>query len=216
MPSPATTGVDAEQAAPDPPGPRRRTSPCVQARRPGRWHRPRPTPSSATIRQRRSGCASLIARRSCSPRPALGAWAAVHAGWRGTVQRRRDRGGRGAAGDVRRRMPERISSRRSGRASGHAVAKWDPKWWTRFGRRVTQPDQIAPLVFAGGPSGRPHLDLWRATRDQLRAAGCYRRTSTSRAVHEDACRRAALVSRRRGEAGRMGGVIRPREWLIDD
>jgi YfiH family protein len=97
-----------------------------------------------------------------------GAVAAAHAGWRGTAA--------GVAGAAVAALARAFGAR-----AGDLVAAAGPSIGPccyEVGEEVREAFRQAGFDearigrwFADGPRGRPHLDLWRATADQLEAAG---------------------------------------------
>jgi len=136
----------------------------------------------------------------------LGVVAAAHAGWRGTVQR--------AAPAAVIALTETFGSRPAdlmaaiGPSLGPCCGEVGDEVVEAF-RDAGHDAAALARWFAPGASGRPHVDLWRANRDQLEAAG----------VPSDAIHVAALCTKTharvlhsyradRERAGRMAGVIR--------
>ena len=134
--------------------------------------------------------------------------AAVHAGWRGTAKRVAI----AAVESMQSRYgvrPERLIAA-VGPCIGPCCYEVGEDTHQAFRAAGHHPDLVARW-FARQPSGRFHLDLWRATRDQLEGAGVH-----SSNIHiAELCTRThpdILHSfRAAGErAGRMIGVIRAR------
>jgi YfiH family protein len=134
----------------------------------GAWVRPEgdiiisDDPSSA-IAVRVADCAPvLIADRR---RRAV---AAAHAGWRGTVK--------SAAAVAVEALRDTFGSEPRdliaaiGPCLGPCCGEVGPEVVEMF-RAAGHGDAAVERWFAAGPSGRPYLDLWRANRDQLEAAG---------------------------------------------
>ena len=98
----------------------------------------------------------------------LGVVGAAHAGWRGTARR--------AAGAAVAAMTSAFGSRpvdlvaAVGPCLGPACGEVGPEVVEAF-RDAGHPPADIDRWFTRGPSGRPHVDLWRANRDQLTAAG---------------------------------------------
>ena len=125
---------------------------------PGSRYRRQPT-----NRQSLSAYEPPTACRFCSPIAETGAVAAVHAGWKGTAA--------GAAMVAVRSLTSRYGAR-AGRSDRRRRSEHRPVL-LRGGSRVS------PVIFHRTPhasawfthDAKPHLDLWRATRDQLARAG---------------------------------------------
>lgn len=178
----------------------------ARAGRPPPWLRPEADvvvsddPASA-IGVRVADCAPiLLADRR---RRAVGA---AHAGWRGTVQ--------GAATAAVRAMQETLGSSPAdlvaaiGPCLGPCCGEVGPEVVDAFREAGHSSDALARW-FAPGASGRPYLDLARANRDQLEAAG----VSASRIHVAGLCTKshASVLHSYRADkeaAGRMVGVIR--------
>jgi hypothetical protein len=131
---------------------------------------------------------------------------AIHAGWRGTVRR--------AAIEAVDAMlarfgvrPERLIAA-IGPSIGPCCYEVGEQVRGAFHDAGHHPDLLDRWFFTG-PSGRLHLDMWRATRDQLEGAG----VPPSRIHTADLCTRTHAEAfhsyRVDGErAGRMVGIIR--------
>src|SRR5688572_15254269 len=138
-----------------------------------------------------------------------GVVAAVHAGWRGTLQR--------IAIEAVETMGRELGSN-----PGDLVAAIGPSLGACCGemgeevvdafREAGHGDEALERWFSRAPGRRPHFDLWRANRDQLRSAGL-----RPEAIHVSGlCTRTHPTMfhsyRAAGPgAGRMAGVIRVRE-----
>ena len=174
---------------------------------PGPWHPPEADaivsqdPSSALV-VRVADCAPiLLADRR------RGVVAAVHAGWRSTMQR--------IVETAIETMTERFGS-----APGDLIAAIGPSLGSCCGemgeevvdafRAARHPQADVERWFHRAPGRKPHFDLWQANRDQLTRAGL----STSDIFGADLCTRTHADRfhsyRAAGShAGRMVGVIRP-------
>ncbi|MEP6917629.1 MAG: polyphenol oxidase family protein [Acidobacteriota bacterium] len=174
--------------------------------RAGKWQRPEADvivsddPSSA-IGVRVADCAPiLLADRR------LRVVAGAHAGWRGTV--------RGAAGAAVRALTTEFGSRPAdlvaaiGPCLGPCCGEVGEEVAAAF-REAGHDDGAVGRWFTTGGSGRLHLDLWTANRDQLEASGLLAEN-----IHvAGLCTRThagVLHSYRidKDQAGRMAGVIR--------
>ena len=97
-----------------------------------------------------------------------GAVAAAHAGWRGTAA--------GVAGAAVAALERAFGARRAdlvaavGPSIGPCCYEVGEEVREAFRRAGFDTAQVGRW-FAQGPRGRPHLDLWRATAEQLEAAG---------------------------------------------
>lgn len=179
----------------------------ARAGRSGPWQRPEADvivsddPAGA-IGVRVADCAPvLLADRR------LGVAGAAHAGWRGTVQR--------AAAAAVAAMTAEFGSRPSdliaaiGPCLGPCCGEVGHEVVEAF-RAGGHDERMLARWFAEGPAGRPHLDLWRANRDQLESAGLGPANihvaalcTKTHAVHLHSYR----VDKEK--AGRMAAVIRP-------
>ena len=184
-----------------------RTVAVAEAGRIGRWQAPEADaivsrdPSSALV-VRVADCAPiLIADRK------TGGVAAVHAGWRSTMQRI-------AAAAIA------SMSAQFGSDPANLVAAMGPSLGRCCGemgdevveafRAAGHPDHDLERWFQRAPGHKPHFDLWLANRDQLERAG----VPASQVFGADLCTRthsARFHSYRAAgpEAGRMAAVIRP-------
>ena len=185
---------DARGSAARAPGARGRRWPSRQPIARGRGRVPTPTPSSATIRPPRSRFASPTACRSCSPTRPAGPW---RPSTRAGAARRSARSSPASA-RCRRRYgvrPERLIAA-VGPCIGpccYEVSESTCQTFREAGHHASMLDRW----FEPRAEGKFHLDLWRATRDQLEGAGVHARQHPHRrAVHEDARGRVSLVSRR--------------------
>jgi YfiH family protein len=132
--------------------------------------------------------------------------AAIHAGWRGTARRVAI----AAVSALWERFgvrPQRLIAA-IGPSIGPCCYEVGDRVYEAFREAGHHPDLLAQW-FAPGPSGRRHLDMWRATRDQLEGAGI----PASRIHAADLCTRthAALFHSYRADgegAGRMLAAIR--------
>jgi YfiH family protein len=180
----------------------------VRRGRTGRWDRPdadaivSDDPSTA-VGVRVADCAPvLLADRR------RGAVGAVHAGWRRTLQE-------AAAAGVEAMTREFGSDPEDlmaaiGPCLGPCCGEVGPEVVYAFREAGHGEDRIGRW-FATGPSGRPHLDLWRANADQLEAAGM----EAARIHIAGLCTKthAGVLHSYRAEgdrAGRMLGMIRAR------
>jgi YfiH family protein len=184
----------------------------ARAGRPAAWLRPEADvivsddPASA-IGVRVADCAPILLADS-----RLRAVGAAHAGWRGTVH--------GAAAAAVRAMQETFGSAPAdlvaaiGPCLGPCCGEIGPEVVEAFRAAGHSPDALSRWV-SPGASDRSSLDLARANRDQLEAAG----VSASRIHVAGLCTKShtgVLHSYRsdKEKAGRMVGVIRPNELLI--
>lgn len=134
--------------------------------------------------------------------------AAVHAGWRGTMQR--------VVQTAVDRLAEQFGSPPSelvaaiGPCLGPCCGEVGPEVPAAF-RAAGHGAESLDGWFSPGPSGRAHLDLWRANRDQLEACGV-----PATQIHvAELCTKthAAWMHSYRAHgagAGRMVGIIRAR------
>lgn len=136
----------------------------------------------------------------------LGAAAAVHAGWRSTMQRIVVEAVR-ALNDAYGAKPDDLVAA-IGPSLGACCGEMGEEVVEAF-RREGHTDASIDRWFVRQPGQRPHFDLWRANRDQLEAAG----------VRPGAIHLSGLCSRTypdvfhsyraaRQDAGRMAAVIR--------
>lgn len=138
----------------------------------------------------------------------LGVVAAVHAGWRGTIQRAAVAGVTALVQTFGSRPADLIAA--IGPSLGPCCGEVGEEVVAAF-RADGHPGGAIARWFSPGSSGRPFLDLWRANRDQLEEAGV-----PAANVHvAGLCTKthaAAFHSYRaeRERAGRMAGVIRAR------
>lgn len=99
----------------------------------------------------------------------LGVVAAAHAGWRGTA--------RGVAGAAVRGMAQAFGSRPEdlvaavGPCLGPGRGEVGPEVVQAFRDAGHATTDVERWFTSAPASGRPHIDLWRANRDQLEAAG---------------------------------------------
>jgi YfiH family protein len=94
--------------------------------------------------------------------------AAVHAGWRG-VARRAPAAGVAALGEYSGVKPERLIAA-IGPSIGRCCYEVGEETRAGFEALAHRTDDL-DRWFSPGPAGKWYLDLWRATRDQLAAAG---------------------------------------------
>jgi purine-nucleoside/S-methyl-5'-thioadenosine phosphorylase / adenosine deaminase len=180
----------------------------VRRGRTGRWDRPDADaivsndPSSA-VGVRVADCAPiLLADRR---REAV---AAVHAGWRGTLQEAAAAGVEAMTREFGSDPDDLIAA--IGPCLGPCCGEVGPEVVEAFREAGHGEDRIGRW-FAVGPSGRPYLDLWRANADQLEAAGV-----VAADIHvAGLCTKthAGVLHSYRAEgqrSGRMVGVVRPR------
>jgi polyphenol oxidase len=158
---------------------------------------------SQAIAVRVADCAPiLIADRR------LGVVAAVHAGWRGTIQRAAEAGVAALGQTFGSRPADLIAA--IGPSLGPCCGEVGEEVVAAFRDAGHGAGAIARW-FTPGPSGRADLDLWRANRDQLEDAGV-----AAEHIHvAGLCTKthaAVFHSHRadRDRAGRMAGVIRMR------
>ena len=184
-----------------------RTVAVAEADRTGRWHAPEADaivsrdPSSALV-VRVADCAPiLIADRT------TGAVAAVHAGWRSTMQR--------IVAAALESMNAQFGSDPAnlvaamGPSLGRCCGEMGEEVVEAF-RAAGHPDRDLERWFQRAPGQKPHFDLWLSNRDQLERAG----VPASQIFGADLCTRthsARFHSYRAAgpEAGRMAAVIRP-------
>jgi YfiH family protein len=140
--------------------------------------------------------------------PTRRAVAAVHAGWRGTMQ--------GIAGEAVGALQRELDCRPEdlvaaiGPCLGPCCGEMGPEVIEMFRAAGHDASRISRW-FQTGPSGRPYFDLWRANREQLEAAGI----PPDRIHSADLCSRSYPEVfhsyRAKGSAaGRMLGIIRAR------
>ena len=140
--------------------------------------------------------------------PRRGAVAAVHAGWRGTIQRAAAAGITALAQAFGSRPADLIAA--IGPSLGPCCGEVGEEVVAAF-RDAGHARAAIARWFTPGASGRPYLDLWRANRDQLEEAGV-----PAANIHAaELCTKtdaAVFHSYRadRDRAGRMAGVIRAR------
>ena len=158
---------------------------------------------SVAIGVRVADCAPVLIADTTQP-----AVAAIHAGWRGTMQ--------GVVGEGVRTLSEEFGSHPAnliaaiGPCLGPCCGEMGPEVPMMF-REAGHADATVERWFTAGPSGRPYFDLWQANRDQLEAAGVDR----ARIFAAGLCTRSHPdvfhSYRAKGpEAGRMLGIIRAR------
>jgi YfiH family protein len=97
-----------------------------------------------------------------------GAVAAIHAGWRGTVERAAIAGVQALSAEFGAEPNDLVAA--VGPCLGPCCGEVGPEVVDAFRAAGHDAHQIAAW-FSPSPSGRPYLDLWRANRDQLAAAG---------------------------------------------
>jgi purine-nucleoside/S-methyl-5'-thioadenosine phosphorylase / adenosine deaminase len=158
---------------------------------------------SAAIAVRVADCAPvLIADRG------LGVVAAIHAGWRGTMQSIAIAGVQALRTELGSNPSDLIAA--IGPCLGPCCGEVGPEVVDAF-RAAGHGSEALERWFSDGATGRPYLDLWQANRDQLTAAG----------VPDDAVFVAGLCSKTHAglmhsyraegqKAGRMVGIIRKR------
>lgn len=174
--------------------------------RPRAWHRPAADvivsdDERAAIAVRVADCVPVLLAEETGR-----AVAAIHAGWRGTAARAAIAGVQ-ALWERFGVRPQRLIA-----AVGPSIGPccYEVAESTRQAfRDAGHHEDLLRAWFAPRPAGRYHLDLWRATRDQLEGAG----VPTSRIHSADLCTRThagAFHSYRAhgSEAGRMAAVIR--------
>ena len=119
--------------------------------------------ASAAIAVRVADCAPvLIADRR------LGVVAAVHAGWRGTMQSIVVEGVEALTREFGSRPSDLIAA--IGPCLGPCCGEVGPEVVDAF-RAAGHGEQVLERWFSDGATGRPYLDLWQANRDQLVASG---------------------------------------------
>ena len=136
----------------------------------------------------------------------LGVVAAIHAGWRGTMQRIAVAGVQALRKELGSRPADLLAA--IGPCLGPCCGEVGPEVVEAF-RTAGHDDRTLERWFSDGAAGRPYLDLWQANRDQLTAAG----------LAEDSVFVAGLCSKTHAglmhsyraegqKAGRMVGIIR--------
>jgi YfiH family protein len=174
--------------------------------------RPWATPEADAIVSDDPGVAIVVRVADCAPLliadRRLGVVAAVHAGWRGTLQ--------GVAGRAVRALAREFGSDPAdlmaaiGPCLGRCCGEVGPEVVEAF-REAGHDETSLRRWFADGPTGRPYLDLARANGDQLAGSGV-----PETAVHAAGlCSKtyAGLMHSYRAEgknAGRMVGIISKR------
>ena len=136
----------------------------------------------------------------------LGAVAAVHAGWRGTMQSIAAAGVKALAGQLGSKSADLIAA--IGPCLGPCCGEVGPEVVDAF-RAAGHSAQALERWFSEGATGRPYLDLWQANRDQLTEAG----VPGDSVYVAGLCSKtyAGLMHSYRAEgakAGRMVGIIR--------
>ena len=135
--------------------------------------------------------------------------AAVHAGWRGTMQGIVGAGVAALESEFGCRPADLVAA--IGPCLGPCCGEMGAEVVEMF-RQAGHKDDAIGRWFQPGPSGKPYFDLWRANREQLEAAG----------LRPDRIFSAGLCSRSHPEvfhsyraqgsqAGRMLGIIRARQ-----
>ena len=159
----------------------------ASADRPRPWPRPEAdaivsNDPSAAIAVRVADCVPVLLAEETGR-----AVAAIHAGWRGIAQPRDHRRRERAAGDLRRAAR---AHHRGGRSVHRTLLLRGGGEHLPDVPRGRAPRLGARALVRAAAEGKFHLDLWRATRDQLEGAGVLpEQHSRRRAVHEDARRR---------------------------
>jgi YfiH family protein len=179
----------------------------VRLGRSGRWDRPDADvivsndPSSA-VGVRVADCAPvLLADRK------RGVVGAVHAGWRGTVQEAAPAGVEAMICEFGSEPQDLIAA--IGPCLGPCCGEVGSEVVDAF-REGGHGEGRITRWFTVGPSGRPHLDLWRANADQLEEAGL--RAANIHIARLCTRTHAGHLHSYRAEgekSGRMLGVIRP-------
>jgi len=147
------------------------------------------------------GVAACVAVADCVPillaRADRTAVAALHAGWRGTLERIAAEGVRALSGETAADPPLAVIGPSIGPCCYEVAPELAARFEAVFGPRVVQP----------GPIG-PHLDLWYANERALRDAGVARVANLRRCT---ACEPRLFFSHRRdgGRTGRMVAFIAP-------
>jgi YfiH family protein len=160
--------------------------------------------ASTAIAVRVADCAPvLIADRR------LGVVAAVHAGWRGTMQSIVVEGVKALTREFASRPSDLIAA--LGPCLGPCCGEVGPEVVDAF-RAAGHGEKVLERWFSDGATGRPYLDLWQANRDQLVAAGL----SEEAVFVAGLCSKtyAGLMHSYRADgqkAGRMVGIIRRRD-----
>jgi hypothetical protein len=159
--------------------------------------------ASVAVAVRVADCAPVLIADS-----RLGNVCAVHAGWRGTMLGAVKQGVRALIEVLETRPSDLVAA--IGPCLGPCCGEVGPEVVDAF--RANGHDQASlEAWFSPGASGRPYLDLWKANRDQLVAAGV-----AAENVHiAGLCSKthAGLMHSYRAEgqrAGRMLGIIRKR------
>lgn len=168
-------------------------------------------PTADAIVSDDSSVALVVRVADCAPiliaDQRLGVVAAVHAGWRSTLQR--------IGPEAVAALKERFGSRGEdliaaiGPSLGTCCGEMGQEVIDAF-RLAGHDEDVRERWFVREPGRKPHFDLWRANREQLERAG----------VPRDAIHVAGLCTRSHPDvfhsyraagaaAGRMAGVIRP-------
>jgi len=160
--------------------------------------------SSAAVGVRVADCAPiLLADRG---RRAV---AAIHAGWRGTAERAAIAGVRALAAEFGVDPRDLVAA--IGPCLGPCCGEVGAEVVDTFRAAGHEASDVAAW-FSPSPSGRPYLDLWRANRDQLAAAGVAPEHIHVAALctksHPDLFHSYRAAGQR---AGRMLGAIKKRE-----
>lgn len=138
----------------------------------------------------------------------LGVTAAVHAGWRSTMQRILPAAVEALTTAYGTRPADLVAA--IGPSLGHCCGEMGEEVVEAF-RAAGHPEAVLEQWFLRGPGPRPHFDLWRANREQLEESG----------VRPDGIHVAGLCTQTHPTvfhsyraaglgAGRMAGVIRPK------
>jgi YfiH family protein len=141
----------------------------VRRGRNGSWPRPEADAivsddPSAAIGVRVADCAPIL----IADRTPGGPVAAVHAGWRGTVQRAAIAGVRRLTTEFGSKPSELVAA--IGPCLGPCCGEVGGEVVEAF-KEAGHSARDVDAWFSPGPSGRPHIDLWRANHDQLADAG---------------------------------------------
>jgi purine-nucleoside/S-methyl-5'-thioadenosine phosphorylase / adenosine deaminase len=165
-----------------------------------------PALEADVVVSRGAGVAACVSVADCVPvllaDPETGAVAAVHAGWRGTIEGAAAEGVRALAREAGAPAGRLLAS--IGPSIGPCCYEVSPDLAARF--RAALGDEVV----RAGSSAAPHLDLWEANVRILRAAGV---ASIEVAGRCTSCERDLFFSHRRdaGRTGRQMAFIAPRE-----
>jgi YfiH family protein len=140
--------------------------------------------------------------------PTRRAVAAVHAGWRGTMQGIAEAAVSALQRELECRPEDLVAA--IGPCLGPCCGEMGPEVVEMFGAAGHHGDRLARW-FQTGPSGRPYFDLWRANREQLETAGIRPERIHSAGLCSRSFPEVFHSYRAKGSAaGRMLGIIRAR------